>query len=120
MSFKITEEYVQAAIELEQAGYEWTPGPGDWILDKDDQSIGLLTTPVQKQWLIRRLNTHLPTFVQVDEMLEAQGVTCDKDDVQINFNAADFSHTIDATEYNKDPGLSRLRVLGLVIAKHVG
>ncbi|MHC4841339.1 MAG: hypothetical protein ACYTDT_10375 [Planctomycetota bacterium] len=116
MSFKITEEYVQAAIALEQAGYEWKPGPGDWILDKEDQSIGILTTPVEKGWLVRRLNTHLPTYVQVDEIMSEHGLVGREAGDKYEFSAGEFFHEIDTTEYNKDPGLCRLKVLGLFIA----
>lgn len=113
MSFKITEEYVQAAIALEQAGYEWQPGPGDWILDKEDQSIGILTTPVEKAWLMRRLNTHLPTNVQVDELLASVGVTWSEQADSWAFVAADKTELVKyvADEYCKDRGLYRLRAL---------
>lgn len=112
MSFKITEEYVQAAIALENAGYEWSPGPGDWILDKDDQSIGLLTTPVEKQWLIRRLNTHLPTNVQVDELLTLHGVVFKNGEVAVSFvHGEGFEQEVDKAEYTENPGLARLITL---------
>ena len=74
MSFRITEDYVQAALELEHAGYCWQPGPGDWLLDRDDHSVGMLTTRPVDAPRIRRLNTHLPTHAQVDEMLAQAGV----------------------------------------------
>ncbi len=112
MSFKITEEYVQAAIALENAGYEWSPGPGDWILDKDDQSIGLLTTPVEKQWLIRRLNTHLPTNVQVDELLTQHGVMFKDGELAVKFvHNEGFEQEVDKAEYTENPGLVRLITL---------
>lgn len=80
MSFRITEEYVQGALELAKAGYPWRPAPGDWMLDLDDHSIGMLTTPVKRPEMIRRLNIHLPTQVQTEEMLGAHGVELrDKD-----------------------------------------
>ncbi|GIK51967.1 MAG: hypothetical protein HUU03_01720 [Planctomycetaceae bacterium] len=69
-SFRITEEYCVLAVELEQAGYFWQPRAGDWVLDRDDSSVGMLTLPITDQATVRRLNYHLPTYVQVNEMLD--------------------------------------------------
>lgn len=69
-SFRITEEYCALAVELEQAGYVWQPRAGDWLLDRDDSSVGMLTLPISDQAAVRGLNYHLPTYVQVNEMLE--------------------------------------------------
>lgn len=119
MSFRITEEYVQAAIALEHAGYEWSPGPGDWILDKDDQSIGLLTTPVEKQWLMRRLNTHLPTNVQVDELLTQHGIIFKDGEVAVSFvHSEGFEQEVDKSEYTENPGLARLVTLTNYLKQH--
>lgn len=75
MSFRITEEYCRLAQELEAAGYFWLPRAGDWMLDRDDGSIGMLTVTVRDADYIRRLNWHLPTYVQAEEMLVQAGVT---------------------------------------------
>lgn len=111
MSFRITEEYVQAARELERAGYEWRPGPGDWILDRDDQSIGMLTTPVKRPGLIRRLNTHLPTHAQVDEMLAGHGLGLRRGE-RVEFVYGDrVVAAFSAEEYEGDRALCRLKAL---------
>lgn len=108
-SFRITEEYCAAALALEQAGYVWQPRPGDWMLDRDDASIGMLTLPVRDGEQIRRLNTHIPTYVQVNAMLLEHGV---HETSAGEFHArgrvvAKFS----PDEIAADEGLCRLRAL---------
>ena len=110
-SFRITEDYCTAALALEQAGYEWKPRPGDWMLDRDDASIGMLTLPVHDGAQIRKLNTHIPTYVQVSAMLAERGVT-EKRGHEIEFwmqgrAVARFS----PQEFTADEGLCRLKAL---------
>lgn len=109
VSFRITEEYVQAALDLELAGYCWQPGPGDWLLDRDDHSIGMLTTRPVDAPRIRRLNTHLPTHAQVDEMLAAAQVT-QQGGRFVGPGGATVAEFPDA-EAASDPALCRLKAL---------
>lgn len=110
-SFRITEEYCQASIELEQAGYCWMPRPGDWMLDRDDASVGMLTLPVQDPAQVRRLNTHIPTYVQVNAMLDQRGVR-ERNGEGVEFLKGDqrVAH-FSREEYAEDEGLCRLRAL---------
>lgn len=116
MSFRITEDYVQAALALERAGYEWQPGPGDWILDRDDHSIGMLTTPVKDAGLVRRLNTHLPTHAQVNEMMAAVGIELRLASRAEFTRGEDVLCSFDAAEYEKDAALCRVKALAAFYA----
>lgn len=87
-SFRITEEYCTLAMELEQAGYLWQPRAGDWVLDRDDSSVGMLTLPITDQAAVRRLNFHLPTYVQVNEMLDRMNVQVIESEQAVLFMAA--------------------------------
>ncbi len=110
-SFRITEEYCAASLALEKAGYVWQPRPGDWMLDRDDASIGMLTLPVQDGVQIRRLNTHIPTYIQVGAMLGELNVSETRGrEVEFRWQgrvAAKFS----PGEFAADEGLCRLRAL---------
>ena len=112
MSFRLTEEYIQAALELERAGYCWQPQAGDWMLDRDDHSVGMLTTPIKNPDAVRRLNSHLPTHAQTDEMLVQLGVTADLGKTVL-FRGSDEAVVLDCprTAYDDDPALCRLRAL---------
>ncbi|CAG0931914.1 hypothetical protein PLCT1_01924 [Planctomycetaceae bacterium] len=110
-SFRITEEYCAASLALELAGYEWQPRPGDWMLDRDDASIGMLTLPVRDGAQIRKLNTHIPTYIQVGAMLDENGVNETRGQ-HVEFRVrgrviAKFS----LDEFAADEGLCRLRAL---------
>lgn len=110
-NFRLTEEYCAAAIALEQAGYDWQPRPGDWMLDRDDASVGMLTLPVQDSAQVKRLNIHIPTYVQVNAMLDERGVTL-RHGREVEFLVgqrvvAKFS----ANEFSVDEGLCRLKAL---------
>jgi hypothetical protein len=119
MSFRITEDYVQAALELVEAGYLWAPAPGDWMLDRDDHSIGMLTVPVSKPDLVRRLNAHLPTYVQASELLNARGVREIGDGT---FLRPDGSALIafSAEQWRADPAVCRLKALAAAIRESSG
>lgn len=117
MSFRITEDYVQAAIELADAGYDWQPHAGDWILDRDDHSLGLLTTPIEDGTIVKRLNVHIPTFAQVEEMFESFGVT-ETNDAGVTFSADDATLvTFDAETFDADPALCRLKALAAAVIR---
>lgn len=70
---KLTERYVELCRELAGAGYQWDPRPGDWMLDTEDGSIGMLTTHIERPGLLRRVNVHLPYGMQIDGLLEQRG-----------------------------------------------
>jgi hypothetical protein len=109
MSFRITEDYVQAALKLAASGYEWEPRPGDWMLDKDDHSIGMLTVPPNRPEMIRRLNVHLPTFAQVDALLDERGISHKEGLFQNTQGTAIAEFTPE--EWQSDPALCKLKTL---------
>ncbi|NUQ35533.1 MAG: hypothetical protein HUU29_11410 [Planctomycetaceae bacterium] len=69
----LTERYVVLCKELASLGYQWTPRPGDWILDITDESIGMLTTYIEKPELIRKVNVQIPYGDQIKELLAKRG-----------------------------------------------
>jgi hypothetical protein len=70
---KLTERYVELCRELAEAGYVWNPRPGDWMLDLEDGSIGMLTMHIERPALIRRVNVQIPYGLQIAELLAARG-----------------------------------------------
>jgi len=72
---KITERYVELCRELAAAGYVWMPRAGDWMLDLEDGSIGMLTMHIERPDLLRRVNVQIPYGLQIAELLEARGCT---------------------------------------------
>ncbi|MCC6572425.1 MAG: hypothetical protein IT462_01425 [Planctomycetes bacterium] len=116
MSFRITEEYCRLAQELEAAGYYWSPRAGDWMLDRDDGSIGMLTTEVRDQAYIRRLNTHLPTYVQTEALLKEAGVVTERNDGEVAFSRGGTRLiTFARSNYDADHGTCLLRALGVAV-----
>ncbi|CAG0989950.1 hypothetical protein PLCT2_02413 [Planctomycetaceae bacterium] len=110
-SFRITEDYCEAALALEKAGYEWTPRPGDWMLDRDDASVGMLTLPVQDAAQVKRLNIHIPTYVQVSAMLDRLGVREERGREVSFVRASGVVTRCSNAEFSADEGLCRLRAL---------
>lgn len=110
-SFRITEDYCEASLALEKAGYAWTPRPGDWMLDRDDASVGMLTLPVQDHAQVKRLNVRIPTYVQVSAMLENLEVR-EVRDREITFMLGDcVAARFGCDEFQADEGLCRLKAL---------
>ena len=110
-SFRITEDYCEAAQALERAGYEWAPRPGDWMLDRDDASVGMLTLPVQDGAQVKRLNIHIPTYVQVSAMLDKLAVREERGREVLFVRASGEVTRFSNEEFAVDEGLCRLRAL---------
>lgn len=75
---RLTERYIELCRELAAAGYVWEPRPGDWMLDRDDGSIGMLTTYIERPELLRRANLQVPYGDQIREMLSARKCTVEE------------------------------------------
>jgi hypothetical protein len=75
----LTERYIQLCRELAAAGYQWQPRPGDWMLDLNDESVGMLTTYIQRPELVVRNNVQLPYGNQIGDLLTARGITTSAD-----------------------------------------
>jgi hypothetical protein len=110
-SFRITEDYCAAALALEKAGYEWTPRPGDWMLDRDDASVGMLTLPVQDGAQVKRLNIHIPTYVQVSAMLDRMAVREERGREVLFVSASGVVSRFSNEAFAADEGLCRLKAL---------
>ena len=110
-SFRITEDYCEAAQALENAGYEWAPRPGDWMLDRDDASVGMLTLPVQDGAQVKRLNIHIPTYVQVSAMLDKLAVREERGREVLFVRSSVVLTRFSIEEFAADEGLCRLKVL---------
>jgi hypothetical protein len=76
---KLTERYIALCRELADAGYVWEPRPGDWMLDLNDESVGMLTTFIENAALLRANNTQIPYGSQIADMLAARGVMMARD-----------------------------------------
>ncbi len=70
----LTERYIQLCRELAAAGYQWQPRPGDWMLDLNDESVGTLTTQIQRPELVVRNNVHLPYGSQLSDLMALRGI----------------------------------------------
>ena len=79
----LTERYIQLFKELADLGYDWSPRAGDWILDITDESIGMLTTYIEKPELIRKVNVQIPYGEQIHELLDRRGCKRDGDEQSI-------------------------------------
>ncbi|MCA8939549.1 MAG: hypothetical protein KDB07_07065 [Planctomycetes bacterium] len=70
---KLTEEYIDLCLELEALGYVWQPRPGDWMIDKSDDSIGMITTQIKDGTMLRRLNAQVLYGSQIVDLLAERG-----------------------------------------------
>lgn len=66
---KLTEDYIDLCVRLEELGFVWQPRPGDWMLDKSDASVGMITTHIEDGRMLRNLNTQIPYGSQIVDLL---------------------------------------------------
>lgn len=113
LNFRITEEYCILALELERLGYAWQPRAGDWMIDRDDSSIGMLTVPPRQPERICALNVHLPTYLQVNHLLDAKRVTLKSGAGHVEFISSGGKSLLvaAAAEFEADQGTFALRAL---------
>jgi len=74
-AMNLTERYIELCKLLANAGYQWRPQPGDWMVDLTDDSIGMLTLEPDKPQLVAMVNVHLPMEPQVLSMLSQREVS---------------------------------------------
>ncbi len=109
----LTERYITLCRKLAASGYQWQPRPGDWILDKMDESLGMLTTYIERPELLQRVNIHVPYGPQIAELLEGQSCQRLENEKGVFWVNADGQEVYCSTfkAWAEDPELEELEAL---------
>jgi hypothetical protein len=86
---KLTERYIQLCRELAEAGFVWQPRPGDWMLDLNDDSVGMLTMGIENPALLRANNVQIPYGEQIADLLAAEGAHRFEEASEVVWRSAD-------------------------------